>query len=162
MPGLKFSLTMSAVAISLSTASIPSGVCRSSARLFLLRLNIGKNPAPEPISLRVASPSRPWPIGSTLMTSAPRSASTMPQVGPITMCVNSTIRKPAYGRRGESGVSLLCAVVCSVMSGSHVAPQCANLLVDRPRGSCRTAPHRASQRAAVRVPPSVALGSHRC
>jgi hypothetical protein len=59
--------------------------------LFLLRLNIGKNPEPEPISLRVLSPAR----GSILMTSAPRSASSMPQVGPITMCVNSTTRMPA-------------------------------------------------------------------
>ena len=56
VPGLKFSLTMSAVAISRSTASLPAGVCRSSARLFLLRLNRGKKPAPEPSSRRVLSP----------------------------------------------------------------------------------------------------------
>ena len=61
--------------------------------LFLLRLKIGKKPAPEPSSRRVLSPSS----GSTLMTSAPRSASTMPQVGPITMWVNSTTRMPASG-----------------------------------------------------------------
>jgi hypothetical protein len=95
VPGLKFSLTTSAVAISFSTASLPCGVCRSSAMLFLLRLNSGKKPEPEPSSRRVASPSRPWPMGSTLITSAPRSASTMPQVGPITMWVNSTTRMPA-------------------------------------------------------------------
>src|SRR5205823_7803082 len=61
--------------------------------LFLLRLNIGKKPAPAPSSRRVLSP---W-IGSTLITSAPRSASTIPQVGPITMWVNSTTRRPASG-----------------------------------------------------------------
>jgi hypothetical protein len=81
VPGLKFSLTTSAVATRRSAASRPSGFCRFSAMLFLLRLNSAKKPAPEPSSLRVLSPS----TGSTLMTSAPRSASTMPQVGPITM-----------------------------------------------------------------------------
>ncbi|KAG1578015.1 hypothetical protein G6F46_015817 [Rhizopus delemar] len=74
---------------------MPSGCFRSSAMLFLLRLNMGKKPAPEPSSRRVESP----PIGSTLMTSAPRSASSMPQVGPITMWVNSMTRMPSYGRR---------------------------------------------------------------
>ena len=59
--------------------------------LFLLRLNIGKKPAPAPSRRRVWSPS----IGSILITSAPRSASTMPQVGPITMCVNSMTRRPS-------------------------------------------------------------------
>ena len=91
VPGLKFSLTMSAVAIRRSAASRPSGVFRSSAMLFLLRLKVGKNPAPEPSRRRVPSPSS----GSTLITSAPRSPSSMPQVGPITMWVNSTTRMPA-------------------------------------------------------------------
>src|SRR5215510_2322047 len=35
--------------------------------------------------------------GSPLMTSAPRSASTRPQVGPMTMCANSTSRTPSSG-----------------------------------------------------------------
>ena len=91
VPGLKFSLTMSAVAMRRSAASRPSGVCRSSATLFLLRLKSGKNPAPDPSRRRVLSPA----IGSILITSAPRSASTMPQVGPITMCVNSMTRMPS-------------------------------------------------------------------
>jgi hypothetical protein len=59
--------------------------------LFLLRLKVGKKPEPEPSSRRVLSPS----MGSTLITSAPRSASSMPQVGPMTMWVNSTTRMPA-------------------------------------------------------------------
>ena len=91
VPGLKFSLATSAVASRRSAASMPSGFFRSSAMLFLLRLKVGKKPAPEPSRRRVASPS----IGSILITSAPRSASTMPQVGPITMWVNSTTRMPA-------------------------------------------------------------------
>ena len=98
VPGLKFSLTMSAVATSRSAASTPSGCFRSSAMLFLLRLKVGKKPAPEPSRRRVSSP----PIGSTLITSAPRSPSSMPQVGPITMWVNSTTRMPAYGSGFDS------------------------------------------------------------
>ena len=99
VPGLKFSATTSALAASLRATSAPAGLCRSIAMLFLLRLNIGKKPAPAPSRWRVRSPS----IGSTLMTSAPMSASTMPQVGPMTMWVNSTTRRPASGRRRDAG-----------------------------------------------------------
>src|SRR5690349_2434522 len=63
------------------------------ARLFLFRLNTGKNPAPAASSRRVLSPAS----GSTLITSAPRSARTRPQEGPITMCANSTTRTPSSG-----------------------------------------------------------------
>jgi hypothetical protein len=93
VPGLKFSATTSALAASRRAAAAPSGWCRSIWMLFLLRLNSGKKPIPAPSRLRVRSPS----IGSTLITSAPRSASTMPQVGPITMWVNSTTFRPAKG-----------------------------------------------------------------
>src|ERR1044072_5396474 len=61
--------------------------------LFLLRLKTGKNPAPAASRRRVLSPA----IGSTLMTSAPRSASTSPPEGPITLCANSTTRTPSSG-----------------------------------------------------------------
>src|SRR5690606_22015553 len=94
-PDLKFSLTMSAESTSRKAASLPSGCLRSSTMLFLFRLNIGKKPAPDPNSLRVESP----PGGSTLITSAPKSANNMPQVGPIAIWVNSTTRRPSYGRR---------------------------------------------------------------
>src|SRR6476469_6833980 len=93
VPGLKFSATTSARAHSSRAMRAPSGLRRSSAMLFLLRLNIGKKPAPAPSRWRVRSPS----MGSSLITSAPRSASTMPHVGPITMWVNSTTRKPFRG-----------------------------------------------------------------
>src|SRR5258706_14533543 len=46
------------------------------------------------------------------MTSAPRSASVSPQVGPITMCANSTTRTPSssgtesFGNAGEREVAV--------------------------------------------------------
>src|SRR5882762_9602948 len=107
-PGRKFSVSTSLRSISLSTRSRPSECLRSTARLFLLRLNTGKNPAPACSSRRVLSPSS----GSTLITSAPRSASIMPQEGPITMCANSTTRTPSssgtesFGQAGERRVAV--------------------------------------------------------
>src|SRR6266852_2230141 len=92
-PGRKFSVKTSAVFSSFRTMRFPSGRARSIARLFLLRLNTGKKPAPAASSRRVLSPAS----GSTLITSAPRSASTRPQDGPITMCANSTTRTPSSG-----------------------------------------------------------------
>ncbi len=103
VPGLKFSATTSALPHRRRAISAPSGLRRSSAMLFLLRLNIGKKPAPAPSRWRVRSPS----IGSTLITSAPRSASTRPQVGPMTMWVNSTTRRPASGSGAGAVVALL-------------------------------------------------------
>ena len=100
VPGLKFSATTSALTASCRATAAPAGLCRSIWMLFLLRLNIGKKPMPAPSSVRVRSPS----IGSTLITSAPRSASTMPQVGPITMWVNSTTFSPANGCGSEPRV----------------------------------------------------------
>src|SRR5207237_7827237 len=63
-------------------------------------------PAPAAASRRALSPRS----GSTLTTSAPRSASTRPQEGPITMCANSTTRTPSsgstesFGQAGERGM----------------------------------------------------------
>src|SRR5687768_7009390 len=110
-PGRKFSVSTSAFFSSLRTRSRPSGFCRSTARLFLLRLNTGKKPAPAASRRRVLSPAS----GSSLITSAPRSASTSPQEGPITMCANSTTRTPSSGstksfwnaRQGEVAVRRL-------------------------------------------------------
>src|SRR5207302_6503756 len=105
-PGRKFSVRTSAVFSSFRTMRFPSGRARSTARLFLLRLNTGKKPAPAASSRRVLSPAS----GSTLITSAPRSASTRPQDGPITMCANSTTRTPSsgstesFGQAGERGM----------------------------------------------------------
>src|SRR5574343_379425 len=93
VPGLKFSITTSAVAHKRTAVSAPPGSCRWMRMLFLLRLNIGKKPPPAPGKWRVRSPSG----GSTLITSAPRSASTRPQAGPMTMWLNSTTRRPSSG-----------------------------------------------------------------
>src|SRR5688572_12694435 len=107
-PGRKFSVRTSAVFRRRSTRSRPSGFCRSTARLFLLRLKTGKKPAPAASRRRVLSPAS----GSTLITSAPRSASTSPQEGPITMCANSITRTPSssstksFGQSGEGRVAV--------------------------------------------------------
>src|SRR5207248_5295121 len=107
-PGRKFSGRTSLPATSRSTGSRPSGCLRSTAKLFLLRLNTGKNPAPACSRRRVLSPSS----GSTLITSAPRSASAWPQEGPMTMCANSTTRTPSssgtesFGQAGERRVAV--------------------------------------------------------
>jgi hypothetical protein len=73
----------------------------SSTTLFLLRLKLRKKPMPRPGRLRVLSP----PGGSILMTSAPRSARIMPQVGPITMWVNSMTRTPARGSAASAAIA---------------------------------------------------------
>src|SRR5712692_2404374 len=105
-PGRKFSVRTSAVFSNLRTSCLPWERVRSTAKLFLLRLNTGKKPAPAASSRRVLSPRS----GSTLITSAPRSASTRPQDGPITMCANSTTRTPSsgstesFGQAGERGM----------------------------------------------------------
>src|SRR4051812_36281763 len=98
-PGRKFSVSTSALFSIFRTSSFPSGRCRSTARLFLFRLNTGKKPAPAASRRRVLSPTS----GSTLITSAPRSASTRPQEGPITMCANSTTRTPSSGSTKSFG-----------------------------------------------------------
>src|SRR5262245_33905064 len=98
-PGRKFSVRTSLERINFSTPARPSARCRSIARLFLLRLNTGKKPAPAASRRRVLSPAG----GSTLITSAPRSASTRPQEGPITMCANSTTRTPSSGSMKSLG-----------------------------------------------------------
>src|SRR5919109_4268925 len=90
-PGRKFSVSTTLRSRRRSTRLRPSGCLRSTAKLFLLRLNTGKKPAPACSRRRVLSPSS----GSTLITSAPRSASMRPHEGPITMCANSTTRTPS-------------------------------------------------------------------
>src|SRR5690348_13410881 len=71
--------------------------------LFLLRLNIRKNPAPAPSRRRVLSPAS----GSTLITSAPRSPRIIPQVGPMTMWENSITRTPASGSAAGRASSVI-------------------------------------------------------
>jgi hypothetical protein len=63
------------------------------AMLRLLRLKAEKKPAAKPSSRRVESPL----AGSTLITSAPRSARIRPAVGPMMVWQNSSTRMPASG-----------------------------------------------------------------
>src|SRR5690606_21007569 len=75
---------------------LPSGCFRSSAMARLLRLSIRKG-AETPLirGSRYWRESSPPLIFSTLITSAPMSASIMPQVGPAMICASSMTRIPA-------------------------------------------------------------------
>src|SRR6266702_223065 len=92
-PSRKFSRNTSAVSSSLCMVSRSSAFSMSSTTLRLPRLNSGKNAVPMPPRERVLSPEG----GSTLITSAPNCARIMPQVGPMTMWVISTMRTPSSG-----------------------------------------------------------------
>src|SRR5687768_1292475 len=80
------------------SASCAAGTLRLSAMPRLLRF-IAMNAADSPFTLgrsikRVSSPPG---MRSTLTTSAPRSASSMPQVGPAMICASSRTLRPASG-----------------------------------------------------------------
>ena len=85
---------------------VPPGVLRSSTALRLFRLRLRTYSVSPPTNVspvrRMASPSG----GSILMTSAPRSPSSMVQSGPAIICVKSATRmsrsgpSPAAGRPG--------------------------------------------------------------
>src|SRR3954468_14571747 len=104
-----------------STMSRPSTCLRSTARLFLLRLKTGKKPTPAASSRRVLSPSS----GSTLITSAPRSASMSPHDGPITMCANSTTRTPSRSGTESFGNAREREVAVDLLLRPYVDPQLA-------------------------------------
>src|SRR5689334_24025345 len=93
VPNAKFSTRASEPASTLWMTATPAFDLRSIDRLRLLRLKTGKIAEPKPTLARVRSPSS----GSTLMTSAPRSASTMEHEGPMTVWPISSTRIPASG-----------------------------------------------------------------
>src|SRR6202521_475426 len=97
VPGRRFSTTTSAVSTSLRKISLPFSVLRSNAIERLLRLrrmNAEPSPSISGADWRTTSP----PSGcSTLMTSAPRSASCMAQNGAAIKFPTSTTRMPASG-----------------------------------------------------------------
>src|SRR4030095_15805232 len=74
-------------------------------KLRLLRLNTGKRAEPKPTLARVRSPSG----GSTLITSAPRSASTTEHEGPMTVWPSSRMRIPesASSRGWSAGFDIM-------------------------------------------------------
>src|SRR3990172_1749527 len=99
VPGRKFSISTSARRISRRRMSCPSGAFRLSVRLFLPRLTAMKYVASPPAKGGQPRVSSPLPGSSTLMTSAPMSASAMEQKGPASTRVRSTTRIPASGGR---------------------------------------------------------------
>ena len=95
-PGRKFCSTTSAEAISACTGAKASGFFRSTHSERLPRLQ-AKKPGGRPLRpvamRRISSPAG----DSTLMTSAPWSASMAAATGPDTMVVKSTTRTPSSG-----------------------------------------------------------------
>src|ERR687894_3033055 len=100
VPGLKFSTTTSALAIRRRANSCPCSSRKFRVTDFLLRAMMGHHRVRP--SLRCRPHSRmgsPWPGGSTLMTSAPKSARSWPQNGPARKLPISTTRTSSRGRR---------------------------------------------------------------
>src|SRR6185437_5511636 len=94
VPGLKFSITTSASAASARTASWPSRSRRSAHTDRLLRdCTSHHTEVPSRSSLHLRSGS-PTPGGSTLITSAPKSASVLPANGPAMSCPSSSTLIP--------------------------------------------------------------------
>src|SRR5215211_2248948 len=99
VPGLKFSTTTSALEIRRRARSCPSSSRKFRVTDFLLRAMMGHQRVRP--SLRCLPHSRmgsPLPGGSTLMTSAPKSARSWPQNGPASKLPISTTRTPSRGR----------------------------------------------------------------
>src|SRR5215218_11509795 len=99
VPGLKFSTTTSASEMSRRARFWPSSSRRLRVTDFLLRAMMGHQRVCP--SLRWRPQTRmgsPLPGGSSLMTSAPRSARSWPQKGPASRLPISTTRTPSRGR----------------------------------------------------------------
>src|SRR5437588_6134751 len=101
-PGRNPSSTTSAVSTSRRIRRLLSSSVRSTATDFLPRLwgrnsvGSGGRPGRTAVMCRAASP----PGASTLITSAPRSASTCPASGPAMFWVKSSTRYPSSGLAG--------------------------------------------------------------
>ena len=107
-PGRKFSTTTSHFAASSETTSCPSGLRRSTQMSALLRKMLAaysEVPCSRLPMVRTGSPS----AGSTLMTSAPKSASNLPQNGPATVEPISSTRYPASGPEDDGGKAIVRA-----------------------------------------------------
>ena len=90
MPSVMLWWTMSALATSSSAISTPSGRFRSSA--------MSRLPRWQPMNEPTTAPRMPSPrVGSTLITSAPRSASSIGPNGPARNCPKSMTRTPSSG-----------------------------------------------------------------
>ena len=118
VPGLKFSISMSALPINLRTKAWPSGMRKLAETDFLLRATTSHCTfsAPWP-QTRIGSPA---PGGSTLMTSAPMSPSNWPQKGPASSCPSSTTRNPLSAlTRQPPALSILAGRGLSIRFPPH-------------------------------------------
>ena len=95
VPVRKFSMTTSASFTSRLTTSTASGVFRSSAMPRLFRLKSRYAAASPSLWGGQVRDSSPGPVSSTLMTSAPRSASSAPHQGPAMTRERSMTRMPS-------------------------------------------------------------------
>ena len=90
----------------------------------MLRLKVGKKPMAGPVRRRVLSPAG---AGSIFTTSAPRSARIMPQLGPMTMWLNSRTRMPARGAGAWRGMwGQWCGQLVNILKLSRVASMTPN------------------------------------
>src|SRR5919112_1381843 len=115
VPGLKFSTTTSASEMSRRARFCPSSSRRLRVTDFLLRAMIGHQRVCP--SLRWRPQTRmgsPFPGGSSLMTSAPRSPRSWPQKGPARRLPISTTRTPS---RGHGPLTL--SAICVLLEGSY-------------------------------------------
>src|ERR671910_2143900 len=99
VPGLKFSTTTSASEMRPRARSWPSPSRRLMVTDFLLRAMMGHHRVRPTLRWRPHTRmGSPLPGGSSLMTSAPKSARSWPQKGPASRLPISTTRTPSRGR----------------------------------------------------------------
>src|SRR5918912_3030787 len=107
VPGLKFSTTTSAPEMRRRARSCPSSFRKFRVTDFLLRAMMGhQRVCPSLRCLPQTRMGSPLPGGSTLITSAPKSASSWPQNGPASKLPISTTRTPSRGRGPFSGSAI--------------------------------------------------------
>src|SRR5919112_3461974 len=114
VPGLKFSTTTSALAMRRRATSCPCSSLKFRVTDFLLRAMIGHQRVRP--SLRCLPQRRmgsPLPGGSTLMTSAPKSARSWPQKGPASRLPISTTRTSSRGRGPLAPSAIYFLLECS-------------------------------------------------
>src|SRR6185503_16959068 len=100
VPVRKFSMSTSALAIIVLRMATPSGALRSRVMSRLLRLMTRKAADSPSLWGGQVRDSSPLPVSSILMTSAPRSDSSMPQKGPASTRERSSTRTPSSERDG--------------------------------------------------------------
>ena len=106
VPGRKFSSRKSDFATSCFSSSWPSAWRRSSVMAFLLRATTGHHSdLPWAFSRPQSRIGSPWPGGSILITSAPKSPSSCPQNGPASSVPSSMHAQPGERAWLEAGIA---------------------------------------------------------